>query len=364
MLTAKGLFVSRFKIVTLCHKIRGMRVLSELKSHNWMFVQQKIYLKVSPKRFQEILENSGVEKWAYIFHDKDEGVEPHFHVILHYKNASRVSTIANLFKDDEERVQRWDARWNNACGYLIHITKNSAEDGRYPYDISEVAANFDYAEKINQIRERVSGSKNIAKVIEQYGNHEITRQELEIKLGDAELAKNHVWISRIEDLNAKREHEKFLKEFEGKAQETIWLWGSAGVGKSRYADYLTRNNETAKLGSSRDYFQDYHGENYVILNDLRPDEFSFADLLRITDPYQHDKSAPRRYHDLKLNLKMLVITTPYSPEDFYDYCKVKSYKIDTFEQLSRRIHAIHITPEFMKQVMPEEFQDNEWLGFD
>lgn len=207
-------------------------------------------------------------------------------------------------------------------------------------------------------------SKNIAKVIEQYGNHEITRQELEIKLGDAELARNHVWLSRIEDLNAKRKHEKFLRDFEGKAQETIWLWGSAGVGKSRYADYLTRNNETAKLGSSRDYFQDYHGENYVILNDLRPDEFSFADLLRITDPYQHDKSAPRRYHDLKLNLKMLVITTPYSPEDFYDYCKVKSYKIDTFEQLSRRIHAIHITPEFMKQVMPAEFQDSEWLGFD
>ena len=61
---------------------------------------------------------------------------------------------------------------------------------------------------------------------------------------------------------------------------------------------------------------------------------------------------------------MLVITTPYSPEDFYDYCKVNSYNIDTFEQLSRRIHAIHITPEFMKQVMPAEFQDSEWLGFD
>lgn len=339
-------------------------MVKNLRSHNFMYAQQTKYFKVSEQSLTTILEKSGAEKWAFIKHDKDKGVKEHYHVILHYKNACRLSTVAKLFKDKPEFVVKWDARWDNECGYLIHETTNSVSDGKHKYDVSEVTANFDFEAKMRKVKLKVSGSKNIKKAIEQYGNHEISRAELEAKIGDAELAKNFVWISRIDDLKAKREHAKFLKEFEGQAQETIWLWGSAGVGKSRYADYLTRNNETAKLGSSRDYFQDYHGENYVILNDLRPNEFSYADLLRITDPYQHDKSAPRRYHDLKLNLKMLIITSPYSPDYFYEYCRVDNPRIDTFQQLNRRIHAIHITPEFMEQAMPEEFNyENDWIGF-
>lgn len=324
-----------------------------------MYVQQTKYLKVKPEELSELLNNSkSIVNWAFIKHDKD-GTEEHYHVILKYKNASRLSTVANLFKDDPERVKVWDNHWNNACGYLIHSTQNSVRDGKHRYDLKEVTANFDFKEKIHEIQNRITGHKNVEKVIVQYGNHEISREELELKLGDAELAKNHVWITRIDDLNAKRKHEKFLKDFEGHAQETIWLWGSAGVGKSRYADFLTRGKKTAKLGSSRDYFQDYHGENYVILNDLRPNEFSYADLLRITDPFQHDKSAPRRYHDLKLNLKMLIITSPYSPDEFYEYTNVQNYQIDTFEQLNRRIHAIHVTDELMKQIMPDDFGDND-----
>ena len=127
----------------------------------------------------------------------------------------------------------------------------------------------------------------------------------------------------------------------------------------KFYSEVKKGKKTAKLGSSRDYFQDYKGENYVILNDLRPNEFSYADLLRLTDPYQHDKAAPRRYHDLKLNLKTLIITSPYSPEDFYEYCKVDNYQIDTFEQLKRRLHVIHVTDELMKQVMPDEFGEDD-----
>ena len=115
-----------------------MKILSELKSHNWMYAQQEDHLKISPDEFQKILEKSGAEKWAYIKHDKDDGVEPHFHVILHYKNASRLSTVANLFKDKKEYVERWDERWDNACGYLLHMTKNSVEDGKYTYNIRVV----------------------------------------------------------------------------------------------------------------------------------------------------------------------------------------------------------------------------------
>ena len=66
----------------------------------------------------------------------------------------------------------------------------------------------------------------------------------------------------------------------------------------------------------------------------------YADLLRILDPYQHAKMGPARYHDRPLTLERIVITTPYSPEEFYTATKNLDVKIDTFDQLKRRITKI------------------------
>ena len=137
-----------------------------------MYVQQTKYLKIKPEQFIDLLNGrKSITNWAFINHDKDDGVEEHYHVILHYDNAARLSTVANLFKDDPERIEIWDDRWNNACGYLIHTTSNSVKDGKYPYDVNEVTANFNFDEKIREIQNRVSGSKSIEKAITQYGNY-------------------------------------------------------------------------------------------------------------------------------------------------------------------------------------------------
>ena len=104
-------------------------------------------------------------------------------------------------------------------------------------------------------------------------------------------------IDKIIEIQKEKEHREWLTRFNGHKMKTYWLWGIAGVGRSTLARYLLRNKEFITLGSSRDYFQDYNGEKFVIWDDLRPDEMKYSDLLRITDPYNHDKHAPRRYHD-------------------------------------------------------------------
>ena len=134
--------------------------------------------------------------------------------------------------------------------------------------------------------------------------------------------------------------------------ETHWVWGEAGAGKTRYARWLTRNQKVAVLGSSRDYFQEYHGERFVILNDLRPNDFKYADLLRLLDPFEIGKMAPRRYKDLPLNIEMLIITTPYSPRSFYRESFIDNRDVDTFEQLERRVHEVHLTSEFVSEILP------------
>lgn len=73
------------------------------------------------------------------------------------------------------------------------------------------------------------------------------------------------------------------------------------------------------------------------------------------DPYQHDKHAPRRYHNVALNIEKLIITTPYSPERFYELTKIKDRKVDTFDQLKRRIsQAIKVTPELARKVFDKK----------
>ena len=177
----------------------------------------------------------------------------------------------------------------------------------------------------------------------------LTYDELEQLIGVSQLARRKKLIDQITELRAEKEHEKWLKNFKGKSMKVLWLYGVAGVGKTRFAEYLLRNKKYAILGSSRDYFQDYNGEHYIILNDLRPRDFNYSDLLRILDPYQHDKAAPSRYHDKKLNAEEIIITTPYSPDDFYKYIFVDDRRVDTVEQLLRRIQPLHITKHFIKK---------------
>lgn len=129
----------------------------------------------------------------------------------------------------------------------------------------------------------------------------------------------------------------------------LWLWGDAGVGKTTYAKKLLSQENYIVLGSSNDYFQSYTDESFAIINDLRPEDWKYADLLRLLDPYEHNKMAPSRYHDKELNLEMIIITTPYSPQSFYHNSRIFNPKIDSFEQLKRRIFPIHITPEFIRK---------------
>lgn len=331
-----------------------------------MYMQDLDHLKVDLKDIPKILSKSNCTEWAYIIHDKDKKdndnskIRPHIHLVLKYTNPQILSHVARrLLKEYKPQyLQVWKGRINNAYSYLIHATEDA--ENKFQYDPSEVVASFDYVSRMKEIAQKVkkhtSNSKMVNTFIELYADRKISFDDLENKIGIVQLAKHKTVIDQIDELNAMKKHKEWLKQFKNKRSETIWLWGSAGVGKTRYARFLLKNDDdVAILGSSRDYFQEYHGETKVILNDLRMNDFKYQDLLRITDPYEHDKMAPRRYHDIPLNIEMLIITTPYSPSEFYKETKIDNREIDTFDQLKRRVHSIHVTKKFMKEVMPDEF---------
>ena len=129
-------------------------------------------------------------------------------------------------------------------------------------------------------------------------------------------------------MEAKRlvsEAEKWRAEMRKKGAKirVLWITGPAGTGKTSLAkDYAEKKGQPYFItGSSRDIFQNYAGEHTLIIDELRPKMLTYSDLLRITDPHGIDNQVmmPCRYNDKALACDLIIITTPFTPSQFYYY---------------------------------------------
>ena len=122
---------------------------------------------------------------------------------------------------------------------------------------------------------------------------------------------------------------------------------SVRFGQTRLAKKIAtdKGNPWFISGSSRDLFQNYNGEHTIILDELRPDDgLTYRDMLRLLDPYGFDMNAPSRYRDKAIAADLIIITSPFTPKEFYDklFHNTITYFdfIDSFNQLLRRISVI------------------------
>lgn len=143
----------------------------------------------------------------------------------------------------------------------------------------------------------------------------------------------------------------------------------AGVGKTTLAKMITESLDKGYFttGSSRDYFQNYHGEHCILVDELRPNIIDYSDLLRILDPYNYDCNVPSRYHDHRLTANAIVITSPFSPGDFYIHQRDLNTEVDAFKQLHRRLnYVIQVKPlkirlmELISDYVPGEMVDGKY----
>ena len=89
----------------------------------------------------------------------------------------------------------------------------------------------------------------------------------------------------------------------------------------------------------------------MIIDEIRPKDIKFNDLLKITDPYNYRKFAPSRYYDKAIIADTIIFTSPYSPIHFFQ--KYKLDNNDNFKQLQRRITlTIEVTDKQIIQLDP------------
>ncbi|MCT6890217.1 MAG: Rep family protein, partial [Lactobacillus sp.] len=235
-------------------------------------MQDKNHLKVKESELSKILGKSGALEWAYINHNKDvdnrgQPIRAHYHVILKYENPLTIDSVASLFQDNPQYVQVWRGRINNAYSYLIHETEDADSEGKYHYPDSDVIASFDFPARMEKIRKKIKLSPKYEKEqIRRYSEQQITREQLTEELGVYGVASHQQLIDRIDSELANQAHEQWLRDFKGHKMTTLWLYGESGVGKTRLAEHIFRNEDYVTLGSSRDHFQEYQGEHFIIIN--------------------------------------------------------------------------------------------------
>ena len=362
-LRGPGLFLGPRKtcaIVPISHRKKGggkiMATKKTPKCRHMMYVQKIDHLPVKDfDALKDIIEQQvSPERYAMILHDKDmdahgQPIVPDVHVMMSFSNARHVSSIAKILQDKPQYIQAWSQNEGNGYAYLTHRTKQAQIAGKYQYDPGEVIANFDYpsyllslrTKAVQKTRQQDMAAKDLIDAM--YAGI-LSRDDVESRLTGSQLGYykrqlDIVWNKVLQ--NRAADWRRKMQE-QGKQVTVIWIYGAAGTGKTRLArHYAAQSGQPYYMsGSSRDIFQSYAGEHTIILDELRPRNLEYQDLLRILDPFGliEGTMAPSRYSDKALAADTIIITSPFSPLEFYwaqfsDTCN----QIDSFAQLARRI---------------------------
>lgn len=292
-------------------------------------------------------------KWAAIIHDKDTKEDgtpaaPHVHIMMQFANARSVKQVAKEIGDQPQYIEIWKGRPENGFSYLIHATENAR--AKHQYNATDVIANFDYVKFISDIASRVKnvGKSNLSKKIDQMldllAAGEITLEQIKGTISGSLYAKHSAQFDKAQSLYLERSADQFYRKMK-ENNETVkvyWLYGATGTGKTRLAESVlsNRNEPYYKTSAKKDPFEFYSGEHSILLDELRPEDIPYAELLSMFDPYSRGRAvASSRYYNKKLAVSQFFVTTPYDPVSFvHHYIGLDS--IDMGNQLYRRLDSV------------------------
>lgn len=301
-------------------------------------------LNPKPKRIAMITHNKDVDK-------DGNKIDPHVHLVMEFEEDKRplFSSIAKQLNDKPEFIENMMklGKYNieNAFAYLVHAT--SGAQNKYQYNPEKVKANFDYCKFLEEVKNQ--SKQSVKQIFEDVSNGSLDGEIAKEIL----MAKNPLSYHELEQKldsvikeRRKLDNDTWLKNKikSGEPLKVIWIYGKNGLGKTVLAIKLAKkyssDNSYFKSGGNNDYFEGYNDEKSVILDDFRKNsKLPYEDLLKVADPHNNGFYAPSRYHNKRLLLDSLIITSPYSPWDYYNSLNVNS-EIDQYGQLARRISIV------------------------
>lgn len=290
---------------------------------------------------------SGLDcKYLIVKHDKDLPRAPHYHVFIKLANDRTFKDVAKQCNVQVQYVERVKG-WKNALAYAFHLTEGAKEDGKHIYDDSaiissqnvDISAIFKTAKEYDDEREH---EKALKEIFYQYGNCDISKDELMKRITPKDY---HKYSSLFRDMVNYR-----IMKVKDRNMKVIYITGASGTGKTTLAKYMARvqNYDFFVSGSGKDVLDGYDKEECIILDDLRGDVFTKAELFKLTDN-NTNSSVKSRFKNKDISYcKLMIITSIKTPRDLYSWeTWTDNDKDETFEQFARRIgnYFLYISKE-------------------
>lgn len=339
---------------------------------DWSEDSKKLFLNWEKNKieiFKEIYERvklmseSENLKIALIIHDKDISygtklVEPHIHGYIEFSNKKDLNVLAlnlGILPQYIESSGRGKYGKVNSKAYLIH----AKDKDKYQYPASDVETfdTLDYEAFINQnkedfenysaTRKREKSEESLDLVLAKVQLGELTYNDVMEDDNLAFLFGNNQQKFR-ERFNFYGERQAFLrlKSLElGEYQLTVlYIQGESEVGKSTLSREIalqvqSKLNEIGLRGdiysaSSANPFDDYYGEEILVLDDLRENNMSPSDWLKLFDPLNSARMSAR-YQNKRVVPRLIIMPVYKSPKLFFG-----EIKEEDLNQFLRRINFL------------------------
>jgi hypothetical protein len=276
-------------------------------------------------------------RYAVILHDKDLG-SSHLHLAMTVENARSIESVAKDLKIPNNFIQKWDRRTNNLWSYLTHETSSASRVKvnykHYLADPTKFVTNIDNFEEL--IKNPKHNTNELNTIISKILIGELTRKEL---LKPEMLQTYYDNMYKID--HAIKLRTESLK-YNPPACNTKYIYGASGTGKTtkaiEIAISLYPNSYT--VGSApNDLLQDYTGEKCLIIDDFRPQNFDFVELLMLLDPIHRQRTHKSRYYNKPLASELIIITSTLPLHKTIDYYQSLNRNED-MKQLRRRIQTV------------------------
>lgn len=332
---------------------------------DWKSNKQEIFQEIYNR--VKVLETDSSLKIALIVHDKDKTfgnnlVFPHLHGYIEFSNKRDLSVLAlnlGLYPQYIEPSGRGKYGKINSKAYLIH----AKSPDKYQYQPSEVETfgTFDYERFIQENLD--SFTKQSAKVKREQSDESLDMIFQEIIKG--KLTEDDIFadekLTFLWAYNQQKFDEAFkaygkisakttLRQLEnGEFKPTIlYIHGQSGIGKTSLAYDLVAeivlqaekqdlNWKTYNAGS-KNIFDEYFGEEIIVLDDPRYDSLLPSDWLKLLDPLNKSYLSARYRNKLVIG-RVIVITNYMSLSEFFRQIP----KEDINQYLRRFNNVIEIT---------------------
>jgi len=263
----------------------------------------------------------------FALHDKDQN-NIHCHLIIQNSTGIRFETLKKLIPYGDIEKQRGT---NKECyEYCLHIDKKSMETEKDQYDDTCIKTNIEDIDAWKKLDNKLGSRNDLIQIVEDIKNGATNR----------DLRENYPsQYVRYSNAFEKIQQEYLEDEVKNTFRnlEIIYIYGSTGVGKTRYVMEKYGYQNVYRVSSyGNGMFDTYKGQDVMLFDEFRS-SIPIAQMLVYLDGYP--LYLPARYNNKLAMFTKVYIVSNISLKDQYRNIQVEEPK--TYDAFLRRISAIY-----------------------